>query len=69
MSFWLAAAQCLQMYFLQLSGYPCWAVLQPQHPALASPISQIKRINPLRTIKEKSGKMAGKTLQDLVQMS
>lgn len=67
MSFWLADAQCLQIYFLQLSGYG--QMLQPQHPALASLISQIKRVKPLGVIREKLGKMARKTLQDLVQMS
>lgn len=46
-------------------GCSCWA----EHPALASLILQITRINPLRGITEKSGKMTGKTLQDLVQNS
>lgn len=42
-------------------------MLQTQHPTLASLISQIERVNPLRTIREKSGKTTGRTLQELQQ--
>lgn len=48
-------------------GYSCCALLQPQHPVLALLISQIKVVNSPRMTKEKPGKTARRTLQELQQ--